>query len=59
MLSKIKRKLSGEDSPLIARFALHAHQLEFKDFNGDMKCVTAPYAKDFDVFLKLLNKYDL
>jgi 23S rRNA pseudouridine955/2504/2580 synthase len=59
MLSKIKRKLSGEDRPLIERFALHAHQLEFKDLNGDMKCVTAPYAKDFDVFLKLLNKYDL
>jgi 23S rRNA pseudouridine955/2504/2580 synthase len=59
MLSRIKRKISGEDRPLIERFALHAHQLEFTDLSGSVKVVTAPYAKDFEVFLKLLSKYDL
>lgn len=58
MLSKIKRKLSGENRPLIERFALHAYQLGFADLNGEKKNLTAPYAKDFDVFIKLLNKYD-
>jgi len=59
MLSRIKRKLSGDDRPLIERFALHAYQLEFTDLEGKQKVVTAPYAKDFEVFLKLLNKYDV
>ena len=58
MLSKIKRKLSGEDRPLIERFALHAYQLKFTDLDGSIQEIQAPYAKDLEVFLKLLRKYD-
>lgn len=57
-LSKIKRKISGEDQPLIQRFALHAFELEFTNLDGSTEVVSAPYAKDFEVFLKLLRKYD-
>lgn len=57
-LSEIKRKHKGEDSPLIGRFALHAAQIAFKNFRDEVVCVNAPYPKDFDVLLKLLNKYD-
>lgn len=58
-LSQIKRKVSGEDTALIQRFALHAYQLEFEDLNGERVNVTANYPKDFEVFLKLLNRYDM
>lgn len=57
-LSLIKRKLSGEDTVLMPRFALHARQLEFQDLNGESCSIQAEYPKDFSVFLKLLNKYD-
>jgi 23S rRNA pseudouridine955/2504/2580 synthase len=58
LLGKIKRKLSGEDQPMIHRFALHAYGLEFEDLDGTRVVASAPYAKDFEVFLKLLRKYD-
>ncbi|MBS3914086.1 MAG: RluA family pseudouridine synthase [Bacteroidetes bacterium] len=59
MLSEIKRKMSGEDTPLIQRFALHAYSLEFEQINGERIMVNALYNKDFEVFIKLLRKYDL
>jgi len=59
MLSKIKRKLSGEDRPLIERFALHAFRLKFADLDSSIQEIEAPYAKDMEVFLKLLRKYNL
>ncbi len=59
MLGRIKRKLSGEDRPLIDRFALHARRLELTDLDGSPLVIEAEYPKDFAVFLKLLNRYDL
>ncbi len=58
-LSKIKKKLHGEDTPLIQRFALHARELELLDLDQTPLKISADYPKDFAVFLKLLNKYDL
>lgn len=58
MLSDIKRKHKGEDSPLIRRFALHAALIAFRNMKGEVVGVKAPYPKDFDVLLKLLHKYD-
>lgn len=58
-LSTIKRKVSGEDTALISRFALHARELTFQDLSGNTINVVAEYPKDFAVFLKLLEKYDL
>lgn len=61
-LSMIKRKVHHgkdvEEKPMIARFALHAHSIEFEDRQGKWLSITAPYANDFDVFVKLLEKYD-
>jgi 23S rRNA pseudouridine955/2504/2580 synthase len=59
MLSQIKRKISGEDRPLMERFALHAYGLQLTDTDGKPLHLTADYPKDFEVFLKLLNRYDL
>ncbi len=58
-LSLIKRKFSGEDTVLMPRFALHAREVEFEDLNGELCSFEAEYPKDFSVFLKLLNKYDI
>lgn len=57
-LSKIKRKLHGEDTVLIQRFALHARELELLDLDQSPMHIVAEYPKDFSVFLKLLHKYD-
>ena len=60
-LSKIKRKFNlgkwEEEKPMIQRFALHAYSLflDTEHLNLDIK---APYPKDFEVFVKLLEKYD-
>ncbi|MBI1220964.1 MAG: RNA pseudouridine synthase [Bacteroidetes bacterium] len=60
-LSQIKRKFSmgkeKEETPMINRFALHAYSLFLKTENIllDLK---AEYPKDFDVFLRLIRKYD-
>jgi 23S rRNA pseudouridine955/2504/2580 synthase len=59
MLSQIKRKISGEDRPLMERFALHAYGLQLTDTDGQPLQLIADYPKDFEVFLKLLNRYDL
>ena len=58
MLSWVKRKLHGTDSPLIQRFALHAKQLQIQDPDGTDLVLEAPYPKDMEVMLKLLNKYN-
>lgn len=61
-LSKIKRgyKLSKEQEelPIMKRFALHAKQVGFKLINGESILVDAPYPKDFDTALKMLQKFD-
>lgn len=57
-LSKIKRKMHGDDTALIQRFALHARNLQLVDLDNNPINIIAPYPKDFEVFLKLLRKYD-
>jgi 23S rRNA pseudouridine955/2504/2580 synthase len=61
-LSKIKRNFSmakdDSETPMIARFALHAHSLEFTGMDGAVIKIEANYTKDFAVFLKLLRKYN-
>lgn len=50
-------KKEEEELPLIRRVALHARQLVFKDMADNMQEVEASYPKDFEVLLKLLEKY--
>jgi 23S rRNA pseudouridine955/2504/2580 synthase len=61
MLSSIKRKFKvgkwSNEEPMMKRVALHAYQIHF-ELKGEEHIYTAPYPKDFDVFLKLLEKYD-
>jgi 23S rRNA pseudouridine955/2504/2580 synthase len=57
-LSEIKRKHKGEDGPLMKRFALHAAMIAFRKINGEIIGIEAPYLKDMEVLLKILNKYD-
>lgn len=60
-LSKLKRDFKTakweNEQPMMQRVALHAHSLSFDAFEKKYS-ITAPYPKDFDVFLKLLAKYD-
>lgn len=62
-LSKIKRKFkhsaTEDENPIIHRFALHAHELQFLDLQEQVVVVKAPLPKDFAVFVKLLDKYDM
>lgn len=61
MLSSVKRKFKtgkwSNEEPMMKRVALHAYQIHF-ELKGEEKLFTAPYPKDFEVFLKLLEKYD-
>lgn len=61
-LSKIKRgyRLPKDEveQPLIKRFALHARHVSFDLMNGERITVEAPYPKDYEVLLKLLEKHD-
>jgi 23S rRNA pseudouridine955/2504/2580 synthase len=61
MLSDYKRKFKTakweNEEPMMKRVALHAYQVHF-ELNGREHMYTAPYPKDFDVFLKLLDKYN-
>jgi 23S rRNA pseudouridine955/2504/2580 synthase len=41
------------------RFALHARKIEFKLADGTQISMEAPYPKDFDTMLKMLQKFDL
>jgi len=58
-LSDIKRHVKGEDTPLIRRFALHARCIGFTLPDGSFVEIEAPYPKDMEVLIKLLNRYDL
>lgn len=55
--SKFKENKWHNADPMMKRVALHAFQIKFNVFDKDYE-VTAPYPKDFAVFLKLLEKYD-
>lgn len=60
-LSRLKRgfKVSKfeNEQPMMQRVALHAYELSFEAF-GNQYQVAAPYPKDFDVLVKLLEKHD-
>lgn len=59
-LSSLKKnyrlKKWTEEQPLIRRFALHAHALEFTLINGEKKKVEAAYPKDIRVLVSQLEK---
>lgn len=61
-LSSLKRNYNQskweEEKPMIDRVALHSHQIAFKDLNGTILEVEAPYPKDFGVLIKLLRKFN-
>lgn len=62
-LSLIKRKVKyGADEsnkPMMSRVALHAFSITFDSPDKGPATVIAPYPKDFNVLIKLLDKYDL
>jgi 23S rRNA pseudouridine955/2504/2580 synthase len=61
-LSALKRKYhlgrDQEEQPIMKRFALHAYEVTFKLLNEEEIVITAPYPKDFETLLKLLDKFD-
>ncbi len=61
-LSAIKRnfnlKNDTEELPLIKRVALHAYRIVFKDLDGQYIAAEAPYAKDFEVLMSQLEKFN-
>jgi 23S rRNA pseudouridine955/2504/2580 synthase len=61
-LSQLKHKYhlgkDQEELPIMKRFALHAHELTFKVDAEKEVIITAPYPKDFETLLKLLDKFD-
>jgi 23S rRNA pseudouridine955/2504/2580 synthase len=61
-LSKIKRKYhlgkEQEELPIMKRFALHAYEVTFKLDADNEVTIHAPYPKDFETLLKLLDKFD-
>ncbi|RWY50028.1 RluA family pseudouridine synthase [Mucilaginibacter gilvus] len=61
-LSKLKRKYQlgkdQEELPIMKRFALHAYEVTFKLVNEEVVTIHAPYPKDFETLLKLLDKFD-
>jgi len=63
MLSSVKRnyRLSKEqeEQPIMKRFALHARAIGFKLADGTTISIEAPYPKDFDTMLKMLQKFDV
>ncbi len=61
-LSKLKRKYhlgkDQEEQPIMKRFALHAYEVTFKLLDDEEVTIHAPYPKDFETLLKLLDKFD-
>jgi 23S rRNA pseudouridine955/2504/2580 synthase len=61
-LSQLKRKYhlgkDQEELPVMKRFALHAYEVTFKILSGESVTIHAPYPKDFETLLKLLDKFD-
>jgi 23S rRNA pseudouridine955/2504/2580 synthase len=48
-----------EEQPIMKRFALHARAIGFKLADGTTISIEAPYPKDFDTMLKMLQKFDV
>ncbi|PWK78182.1 23S rRNA pseudouridine955/2504/2580 synthase [Mucilaginibacter oryzae] len=61
-LSKLKRKYhlgkEQEELPIMKRFALHAYEVTFSLGVDNELTIHAPYPKDFETLLKLLDKFD-
>ena len=61
-LSALKRKYNlgkdQEELPIMKRFALHAYEVTFKLIDDKSITIHAPYPKDFETLLKLLDKFD-
>lgn len=61
LLSDIKRKFHlgkfEEEQPMIKRVALHSFSIDLELF-GEQRHFEAPYPHDFEVLVKLLDKYD-
>jgi 23S rRNA pseudouridine955/2504/2580 synthase len=61
-LSEIKRKYhlgkDQQEQPIMKRFSLHAYEVSFKLLDGKEVTIHAPYPKDFETLLKLLEKFD-
>ncbi len=62
LLSDLKRNYrlgkDQEELPIMKRFALHAYEITFKINAEEVITVQAPYPKDFETLLKLLEKFD-
>lgn len=62
MLSDLKRNYrlgkDQEELPIMKRFALHAFEVTFKINPEEEVTIHAPYPKDFETLLKLLDKFD-
>ncbi len=62
LLSDLKRNYrlgkDQEELPIMKRFALHAYEVTFKINPEEEITVHAPYPKDFETLLKLLEKFD-
>lgn len=62
LLSELKRNYrlgkDQEELPIMKRFALHAYEVTFKINPDEEITVHAPYPKDFETLLKLLEKFD-
>lgn len=63
LLSDLKRNYrlgkDQEELPIMKRFALHAFEISLKINEEEEITVNAPYPKDFETLLKLLEKFDL
>ncbi|MGI4021033.1 MAG: RluA family pseudouridine synthase [Janthinobacterium lividum] len=62
LLSELKRNYrlgkDQEELPIMKRFALHAYEVSFKINPEEEITIHAPYPKDFETLLKLLEKFD-
>lgn len=63
LLSELKRNYrlgkDQEELPIMKRFALHAFEVSFKINPEEEITIRAPYPKDFETLLKLLEKFDV
>jgi 23S rRNA pseudouridine955/2504/2580 synthase len=51
-------KFSDQEHPIMRRLALHAREIKLYINDTEEVHITAPYPKDFEVFVKLLERYD-
>lgn len=62
-LSKFKRDYKypqwEHERPIANRFLLHAAKIGFAKADGKILTVEAPYAKDFEAFMKIVKRNDL